>query len=448
MRRRRLSTTLLASIGVFALVGCGLDSESPGDDSNGDAGEDQTESASGSEELSGEITFTTLQLSPDFDDYLQGVIDDFEGQHEDVTVNWVDLPFEGAAERLLADASAGELADVINLNPDLAYPLASDGQFINLDEAAADVRGDYIEGAWDSFRYPEQDGAYGFPWYLTTETTMYNTSILEEAGLDPDSPPETYEELFEMGMSVGSETDVNAIHPALEDRLVIDLRKRGVEIANEDLTEATFNTQQAIDHVTALRDLHEAGGISSDAVTQEHRHEIDAYQAGQLATFMRGPNFINIVAENAPDVAEVTVPGPQIKGEAEMTGMSVMGLFVPESTDNPDLALEFAAFMTNGENQIRFAEETPVFPSIEAALQDDSFLPDEDDDSAVAEATRIAAEQLPEAENIRPVYVDEEVNQALIQNVQGAILGQLSPEEALDAAEDEVNQIFERRSDR
>ncbi|HLS26433.1 MAG TPA: sugar ABC transporter substrate-binding protein [Beutenbergiaceae bacterium] len=447
MRRRRLHAPLVAGIAILALAGCGLGSEAPAD-SDGDSTGGDAASGDGSGELSGEITFTTLQLSPDFDEYIEGVIEDFESQHDGVTVNWVDLPFEGAAERLLADASAGELADVINLNPDLAYPLASDGQFINLDEAAAHVKDDYIEGAWDSFRYPGQEGAYGFPWYLTTETTMYNASILEDAGLDPDSPPQTYEELFDMGMVIAEETGMNVIHPALEDRLVIDLRKRGVEIANEDLTQATFNTQMAVDHVTALRDLHEAGGISSDAVTQEHRHEIDAYQAGQLATFMRGPNFINIVAENAPDIAEVTVPGPQIRGEAQMTGMSVMGLFVPESTDNRDLAIEFAAFMTNGENQIGFAEFTPVFPSIESALQEDSFLPDEDDDSAVAEATRIAAEQLPNAENIRPVYVDEEVNQALIQNVQGAILGQLTPEEALDAAEDEVNQILERRSNR
>ncbi len=415
------------------------ETDEPEDDADGDVDEDPAA-------LSGEITFTTLQLSPDFDDYIEGVIDSFESQHPDATVEWVDVPFEGAQERLLADASAGTLADVINLNPDLSFPLAVEGQFIDLDEAAADVRGDYVEGAWDSFRYPGIDGAFGYPWYLSTEVTMYNAALLEEAGLDPDDAPETFEALFETARTVADNTDARGMHPALENRFVIDLVKLGVEITNDDATEATFNTPEAVELVEELRSLYEDGAISPDSVTEGHRQEIEAYQAGSVALFPTGPNFLNIIEENAPDIAADTRVAPQITGPAGVTGMSVMGLLVPETTENPDLAHAFAQYMTNGENQLAFAEEVLIFPSIVDALEDPMFTDPDEDDADFAEAVSVAAAQLPNAANLRPVVVDEEVNNAIISSVQSAILGDVTAEEALEAATAEVDDILQRRA--
>lgn len=412
-------------------------------DDQGTGGDD--DAATGATDLSGDIEFTTLQLSPDFDDYLQGVIDDFEDQHPDVSVQWTDVPFEGASERLLADASAGTLGDVVNLNPDLAFPLAVEGEFVDVDQAGADVRADYIEGAWDSFRYPGMDGAYAYPWYLSTEVTMYNRALLEEAGLDGDDAPETFDELFDIARTVAEGTDARGMHPALENRFVIDLVKLGVEITDEDATQATFNTPEAVAHVEELVALYEDGAISPDSVTEGHRQEIESYQAGNIALFPSGPNFLDIIAENAPDIAETTTVAPQITGPAQVTGMSVMGLLVPESTEHQDAAHTFAQFMTNEENQLAFAQETLIFPSIEAALDDPMFTDPDEADSDFATAISVAAEQLPDAANLRPVVVDEEVNNAIISPVQSALLGDLSAEEALASAEADVTAILERR---
>ena len=453
IRTRRGPLAALVALTV-ALAACGTAGEVEEPETEPDSEEEADEPAEDVDDdadaepaaLSGEITFTTLQLSPDFDDYIEGVIASFESEHPDATVNWVDVPFEGAQERLLADASAGTLADVINLNPDLSFPLAVEGQFIDLDEAAAEVRGDYVEGAWDSFRYPGIDGAFGYPWYLSTEVTMYNAALLEEAGLDPDDAPETFEELFETARTVAANTDARGMHPALENRFVIDLVKLGVEITNEDATEATFNTPEAVELVEELRSLYEDGAISPDSVTEGHRQEIEAYQAGNIALFPTGPNFLNIIEENAPDIAADTRVAPQITGPAGVTGMSVMGLLVPESTENPDLAHAFAQYMTNGENQLAFAEQVLIFPSIVDALEDPMFTDPDEGDADFAEAISVAAEQLPDAANLRPVVVDEEVNNAIIANVQSAILGDASAEEALDAATAEVNDILQRRA--
>src|SRR5690554_711761 len=86
-----------------------------------------------------EITFWTLQLSPDFDDYINGVIADFEAQNPGVKVIWQDIPFDVAEQRTLTAAASNRLPDVMNLNTDYLKKLAALGVLVNMDEAAAHV---------------------------------------------------------------------------------------------------------------------------------------------------------------------------------------------------------------------------------------------------------------------------------------------------------------------
>lgn len=395
------------------------------------------------EELSGEITFQTLQLQPTFTDYINGVIDDFEQEHPDVTVEWIDIPFEGAAQRVITDASTGELPDVINLNPDFALPIATEGTFVNMDEAAADLRDGFVPGAWEAFSYPSLGHAVALPWYLSTEVTMYNADHFQEAGLDADDAPDSFESLFATARTIAAETDHFGMHPALENRLLIDWAKQGVPIVNEEGTEATFDTPEAVAYLEELVALYEEEVISPDSVTETHTDEIEAYQAGRVSLFPSGANFLTVVEENAPDVAEATGIAPQITGTAEATGMSVMGIMVPQASEQRAAAMAFAEFMTNPENQLAFSQVTTILPSTLESLEDPYFTDIEGDD-AEAEARRISAEQITEAEVLRPVVASEEFNAAVVDAAEAALLGELSPQEAVTQAEAAATEVLSR----
>lgn len=396
-------------------------------------------------DLSGDITFQTLQLQPTFTEYIDSVIADFEEQNPEVSVDWIDIPFEGAAEKVIADAAAGQLPDVINLNPDFALPLARENIFVNMDEAASDVTGDYVPGAYAAFEYPFLDHGVGLPWYLSTEVTMYNADHFEQAGLDPEQPPATFDELFDAARTIAEQTDHYGMHPALENRFLIDLAKMGVPIVNDDATEAAFNTTEAAAYLQQLVDLYESDALPPDSPTQTHRDEINEYQAGQISLFPSGANFLTIIEENAPDIATATRVGPQITGPAGATGMSVMGVMVPQSSENQEAAVEFAKFMTNAENQTEFAKIVTILPSVLSALEDPYFTEVEGDD-AEAVARRISADQIADAEVLRPVVVSAEFNEAVVAKTQAALLGELSPQEALDRAAEEATTILQQDS--
>ncbi|MFC7547887.1 ABC transporter substrate-binding protein [Plantactinospora sp. GCM10030261] len=436
MRRTR-AVLAAAAASVLFVSGCGLSS---GDDAgSGDAGSNDTISG----EVQGEITFATLALKPTFDDYINGLIDDFEAEHPGTTVNWVDVPFQGAQEKITNDAQAGTLPDVVNLNPNFAQRLEKQGIFWDMEANADDVKSTFVPGAWDAFKVPGQDGSYALPWYLTSEVTMYNKDLYGKAGLA--APPKTIDELLTQTRQISAAGDgaYYGWHPALENSFVPNLAKLGVPLLNEDATEWTFNTPEAVQYVTELRDLYTSGAIAPDWLTQDHAKETEAYSAGRVAIFPSGPNFLKVVGENAPAVAKATGVAPQIASADGTTNMSVMGLLVPRKSKNPATALEFAKFVTNAENQLAFSKIVTILPSTVDSLKDPYFTNTSDGD-VTSLARKISAEQIAKAENLTPVQWDDRTKAAVIGKIQLAMKGDLEPKAALDEAVAEANKLLDR----
>ncbi|SBT42307.1 ABC transporter substrate-binding protein [Micromonospora auratinigra] len=436
MRRTRAFAAAAVAAALF-LSGCGL---SNGDDA-GSAGSGDKISG----EVKGEITFATLALKPTFDEYINGLIKNFEAAHPGTTVKWVDLPFQGAQEKITNDAQAGTLPDVVNLNPNFAQKLEKQGVFVDMDANAGDVKGSFVPGAWDAFKVPGQAGSYGLPWYLTSEITMYNKDLFTQAGLDPQTPPKTIDELLTQAqkLSAAGKGKFYGWHPALENSFVPNLAKLGVPLLNEDASKWTFNTPEAVQYVTRVRDLYKSRAIAPDWLTQDHAKETEAYSAGRVALFPSGPNFLKVVGQNAPAVAKATAVAPQIASADGTTNMSVMGLLVPKKSKNPATALEFAKFVSNAQNQLAFAKIVTILPSTADSLKDPYFT-QVDAADPTSQARKISAEQIAKAKNLTPVQWDDRTKAAVIGKIQLAVKGDLDPKTALDQAVDEANKLLAR----
>ncbi|MET9653419.1 MULTISPECIES: sugar ABC transporter substrate-binding protein [unclassified Streptomyces] len=429
---RGLRHASLALVTLTLASGCGLGS--------GQSADSTSDAAKG--EVKGQITFQTLQLKPDFTQYIEGVIADFEKKNPGTDVKWVDIPFQGAQEKITADAAAGALPDVVNLNPQFAQALQAKGLFVDTDKAAADVKDTFVPGAWNAFSVPGKTGSYGLPWYLTSEVTMYNKGLFTKAGLNPDTPPATFDELLEAGkkISAAGKGAYYGIHPALENRFITDLAKQGVPILADDSKTWTFNTPEAETYLTKLIDAYRSGVYPKDSLTQNHSKETEAYQAGRIGLFPSGPNFLKIIKENAKEIADQTGVGPQITGPDNVTNMSVMGLLVPKASKNSATALAFAKFMTNAENQLAFSKIVTILPSTTASLKDPYFT-DTSDGTATSKARAISAGQIAKAKNLVPVQYDERVTKAVIGKIELALKGDLTAKQALDQAVAAANAI-------
>ena len=70
------------------------------------------------------IEFWTISLRPLFDDYMNGLITEYERTHPGVKINWVDVQFQALEQKLLSAIAGGVAPDVVNLNTEMTVRLA------------------------------------------------------------------------------------------------------------------------------------------------------------------------------------------------------------------------------------------------------------------------------------------------------------------------------------
>ena len=382
-----------------------------------------------------EIEFWTMQLSPQFDDYFNGLITDFEAQHPEIQVRWVDVPWADMQSKILTAVSAGTAPDVVNLNPDFAAQLADRGAWLGLDEPISpESKAVYLPKIWQANTLNES--SFGIPWYLTTNITLFNQELLDQAGVEP---PATYSELAEVARQVREKTGKYAYFTTFvpEDAgdVLQSLVQMGVVLLDE-AGQAAFNTPAGRAAFQYWTDLYQQGLLPREVLTQGHRRAIELYQAGEVALLSTGAEFLTTIETNAPKVAAVTGSAPQITGDTGKMNVAVMNLVLPKSTEAPQAALDFALYVTNDANQLTFAKAANVLPSAQQAIQDPYFIQLPADANPVEIARSVSAQQMTNAEVLIPPMDDiQELQKILYDNLQAAMLGQKSVEQAVaDAA--------------
>lgn len=429
--KRNKFLLLLLGIVLLFVTACG------GAEADPDAKADDRERAErGAGDLSGEITFWTLSLSPDFDDYIHGLIEAFEEEHPDVKIIWQDVPFDQAEQKMLTSASAGNLADVINMNTDYLKKLAALGALVNMDEAAADVKDEYFPGIWSA---GEIEGTvYALPWYVTSGGLLYNKELLNKAGIE--NPPSTYDEVWEMSKIIKEKTGAYGFTIGEIHRIML---LEGVQLVSEDYQSAAFNTPEGLEFFKKYKRYYDEGLIPKEILLQQVEPQ-EWYAQERVAFWETGPQLYRQVKDLSPETYEKSEAAPSLVGKAGILHTSIMNIAVSNKSKHKDAAVQFAKFVTSGENQLEFSKIVPVMPSVISAAEDDFFNEGEDADDPAEKGKYIAAQQLEKAENtFPPVEEVSEIFKVINEEFQKVLLEDKDPKQALDDAEERVNELLQ-----
>ncbi len=384
-----------------------------------------------------QIEFWTMQLQPKFTDYFNNLIAEFEAENPEVKVRWVDVPWAAMQSKILTAVSAGTAPDVVNLNPDFASQLAARNAWLELNDRVTPVeQAEFLPNIWDAMTL---DGkTFGLPWYLTSRITIYNQDLLNQAGIA--APPKTFAELAQTARQIKDKTGKYAffitVVPEDSAELMESLVQMGVQLVDAQ-GKAAFNTPEGRAAVQFWVDLYQQDLLPPQILTEGHRQGIELYQAGQTAILLSSPEFLNTVEINAPTIAQASAAAPQISGETGKKNVAAMNLLIPKDTKQPDLAVKFALFVTNNQNQLEFAKAANVLPSTVAALSDPYFTDLPPDATPVQKARAVSAGQMEQAEILIPPVKDvKQLQKTLYENIQAAMLKQKTVEQALtDAAQ-------------
>ena len=400
---------------------------------------------SSNEENAKEVEFWTMQLQPKFTQYFGELNSDFESD-KTLEIRWIDVPWAAMESKILTALSANTAPDVVNLNPNFASRLASRNAWLDLDDAIApDQKEAYLPSIWQANQIEVCDSqkqcdttTFGIPWYLTTRVTIYNQELLQEVGIE--QPPSTYSELATVAKAVKEKTGKYAFFvsfvPGDSGEVLESLVQMGVTLLNEE-GKAAFDTPEGVAAFRYWIDLYQQDLLPPEVLTQGHRYAIELYQAGEIAFLASGAEFLDNIATNAPSIAEVSGTAPQITGKTGKKNVAVMNLAIPRSTDKPEAALDYALYVTNTENQLAFAKAANVLPSTQEAVEQYiAELSDLEAATPIEEARKVSAMQLQDAEVLIPARENlQDLQKIIYDNLQAAMLGEKTPQEAVkDAA--------------
>ncbi len=375
------------------------------------------------------LEFWTMQLSPHLDDYVLDLVRRFEQLHLGVHVKWVDIPWAEMERKVLTSVAAKSPPDVVNLNPQFSAKLAEFNALAD-PEAFMDLtqQKTYVPAAWSANRLAGR--TFAVPWYLTTNITLVNTALLQQAALPV---PTGFQDLLAMSQTLKQRTGAYAYFPALDGSAPLEnLVAMGATLHPPSGCGAGFVNASGASVFAFYRDMYAKGYTPRNVVTEGHRKGVELFLSGQVAVISSGMQFLGSIRSNSPAMYQAVDIAPQMGVPGAKPNIAAMNLAVLQSSPRKELAFEFVAFVTSAAQQMAFARRVPVLPSTLSSYTD-PFFTQADPRDLTARARVLSAQQvLRGAVVVPPVRNYNKLKTHYARNLQAAMLGSKPVPQALD----------------
>ena len=413
------------------LSGCGV--------GGGSGGGDAQRTVSSTAALTGSITFQTWSLkNATFTPYFTGLIKAFEQSHPGTTINWIDQPGSNYPDKVTSQVTSGSLPDVINLPPDIAHTVAKTGDLLDLTKNDPAIAQTYVSSGLAAYQYADTgtgNDSFAFPWYLGTDVNYWNKTMMAKDGLSTTELPMTLTELIADAKIMHDKSDGKDYLMSRAPGLM-DFANAGAPLLNPAGTAFAFNTPAAAKVLDQYTAAYKAGYLPPGVLTANYEGNSTLFQEQEVAWTTGGGNYIESTQQTEPGLVASIVPSPA----SGTPPLYVQGISVASKSKNLPLALAFAEYLTNSQNQAAFIQLAPGFePGTKTTSSVASSA------SAVglqAQASVIAEKDVEGGVNFTPPIWTSAMDTILDQQVALAMTGKESAQTALDNTVRQANALL------
>lgn len=286
------------------------------------------------------------------------IIDKFQAENPNITVETLPTPFDKLNEKLRASLPTDQAPDLFLGPHDWAGTFAALGQVEEVTPYISDVKDNYLASALEAGKY--QGKFYGIPDSVKTYVLIYNKDLVK-------NPPKTVAEMREIAKANTKDGQYG---------LIFDMGNfyfahayfagYGGQIFKDDKAAVGFENEGIIDSLKLFNEIK-----NEDKVTIkdfDYNVMMDLMQSGKTAMIINGPwcfgDFDNAVAEGKglKNWGAVKVPAVE-EGKAAKPFMGVDMLYIPKNAKNKEASAKFAKYMTSAEIQKLMNEKAGHVPS-------------------------------------------------------------------------------------
>jgi multiple sugar transport system substrate-binding protein len=419
------------TVGVLALAGCGDDGGGSGADSSQPSTED-AKKAPTLEAAKGAKGTVTMCAGKDTSGALTEAIKLFNKDHEADGLKVVKRELATDATEVRnqfiqrAQAKSDE-CDVLQSDIIWTAEFAQQGWIMDLSDYATPRKDEFIPSTLSSYDF---DGKlWGIPQVTGAGLLYRRTDQVKEA-------PATWQELYEQGAANDGFAYQGAAYEGLTCNFVELSSAAGGTILSEDGSKAEFDSPENLRALQLMVDGMKSGGAVKASRTYMEEPARIAFESGK-ATLMRNWSYAYALGKKAPKVKDklAVSPLPPFEGGDRGGVLGGNGPVVSAFTDVPEGAIVWLDYWTSEETIKRNAEKYALPPT----------MPQLYEDPGVQKTMPYAGELLTAVENattrpVSPVY--SQISQAVYENVNKAVAGQQSPEDALKQGQEQIEKAL------
>ncbi|MCR9112769.1 MAG: ABC transporter substrate-binding protein [Rhodobacteraceae bacterium] len=367
---------------------------------------------------------------------VDGIVADFQEQNPDITVNAIYAGnYDDTRIKALSALNSGDPAQLAVMFSIDAYDLIEQDLIVPFEDVVETEE----EKQWLNSFYPAlmanskiEGKTWGVPFQRSTIVAYYNKDMFRDAGLDPESPPTTWDELVSMGKELTTEDRYGLMIPStgypywMFQALAI---QNGKEVMSDDGLTTNFDDEKVVETLEFWKSLSAEHGIMPEG-TVEWGTLRQAFLEGETAMMWHSTGNLTAVKNNASfDFGVAMLPGNERLGSP--TGGGNFYIFKDATDEERQAALELIKFMTAPEQAAEWSIQTGYMGVSPSAYETEKL-------KAYTEEfppALVARNQLEHAVAEFSTFETARVREGLNNAIQSALTGAKAPAEALSEAQ-------------
>ena len=307
---------------------------------------------------------------------LDAAIAEFERRHPNIDVKTLSMGAGGMNPQKLMTAIVGKAPpDVIHQDRFTIGDWASRETFMSLGELVERDRDEpggirpeeFYKACWAEATYKGK--VYAIPYNTDDRALYYNRTLFREAGIDPDDPPGTWDELMEYAKKLtayrkdGSFKRIGFIPNFGNSWLYLYSWQNGGEFMSPDGRKCTMNNPysvEALEYMVSIYDALKGVDAINSFSSGFKGFEFDAFLTGLVAMKIDGNWCLDGIARYSPDldfgVAPAPVPRARYDGKGRFAGQPKFitwsggfSLAIPRGAKHVQESWEFIKWMDSVE---------------------------------------------------------------------------------------------------
>lgn len=432
--KKRVISLLLAAAMTLSLVACGgTDKKEP--EAKGDEGD-----------LSGEITFVAWGSDQEIE-CDKKACEKFMELHPGTTVNFEALN-DDYATAVETRFIGGESPDVIYGHPQTLLKWMQEGMLMPLTDVYEKHHDElfdeevFFTNLYDSYKC--KDEYYAIPVGADTFVLYYNKDMFDAAGLEYPTADTTWDEFAEMCKKL-TVRDKDGVPSALGISSITGnwmniLYSKGGKVLDDmnDPKKVVFESPAALETLTWIKENYqEEGGYT--ASEDDNTYLTGGFAAGEHAFNISGVYDI-VWMSDIEDFKWDIAPIPETMKEEGDTPILYAGYSVSSESKNPELAKEFAYFMSSHDAQVIMGETGLITSCRKDVAYSDEMLKVE----GGPEHHALRVDTIPYGQNSQGQCLCWwEMTAAIDNTIYQMVHDELTPEEAMKQIQTECEKLLE-----